>query len=264
MKTPFVPRRYRKVIYVLAYVTIVALVLTLWLVDVRWLVTPDGGKGLFVVKKSFTGHYVMSSRIAVNVKDAEGADVAYVARLVAKSGDEVSVAGGYVTVNGSRIDEPDAAVCSFIVSDNTSYKMLHEMERLTGEKVGVCDTVVFRLSSIKEGMERYLRVPTLKNIPDVRLYPYRAEVHWNGYNWGPIRLPKKGDKITLDLKNVVVYGDLIRRYEGRDVEIDGSEYVFAESYVCTIDDNRDVSADSRYYGLVPESRVLGNIATRLW
>lgn len=264
MKKPIIPKALRRLVIVLACAVVVALAFTLWLVDVQWLITPDAEMGLYGINKSITGHYHKMSSLAVKVVGCEGEEIGYVSRLVGKRGDEVMIADGYVKVNGAKIKEVDAACCSFVVSKETTYKMLHEMERVAGWKVNTGDTIVMKLNAVKDEWRLYLRVPLLKNMPDLRLYPYRSEVHWNGYNWGPIKLPSAGDTIVLNYENYVKYGDLIRRYEGTEVTKDGSEYVFKESYICLIGDDRDVSLDSRYYGLVPESRVMGNITTKLW
>lgn len=186
------------------------------------------------------------------------------ARIVGKSGDEVAVDGGYAKVNGKVVSDDYDASCSFVIFKDVTYKALHAMERTLGRKVNECDTVVFPLRKIKDDWKYYLRVPVLKNMPDVRLYPYRKEPMWNAYNWGPMKLPRKGDEIVMNLKNSIIYGPMIERYENAKVVADGSAYVFKEDYVWMLGSDRDQCMDSRYWGPVPESRVVGRAAARIW
>lgn len=83
-------------------------------------------------------------------------------------------------------------------------------------------------------------------------------------NWGPMRIPKKGDTIYLDRANIREWLTFIRR-EGHtvnpaDIVIDGSPasfYIVERDYVFGMGDNRDNSLDSRYWGFVPKSDVVG-------
>ncbi|QLH53888.1 MAG: Signal peptidase I [Candidatus Kapaibacterium sp.] len=85
-------------------------------------------------------------------------------------------------------------------------------------------------------------------------------------NYGPIRIPKKGDTIYLDAKNWREWEYFIRK-EGHDIFFDGvsilidgkptDKYIVERNYCFAMGDNRDHSSDSRYWGFVPYENVVG-------
>ncbi|MDL1913648.1 MAG: signal peptidase I [Bergeyella sp.] len=97
------------------------------------------------------------------------------------------------------------------------------------------------------------------------IFPYNK--NWNSDWYGPLRVPKKGDVINITAENLPLYSRLIREYEGNVLEdkngviwINGKparSYRVKYDYYMMIGDNRDASLDSRYFGFVPETHIVG-------
>jgi signal peptidase I len=90
-------------------------------------------------------------------------------------------------------------------------------------------------------------------------------------DYGPIRIPKKGDVLQLTAENFHEWAVFIGR-EGHAVNadlrtIDGkaaTTYTVERDYVFGMGDNRDNSLDSRFWGFIPEEDVVGTPMVVYW
>lgn len=109
--------------------------------------------------------------------------------------------------------------------------------------------------------------------PEAMIYPKSGTFNWNTDFYGAIYIPKKGDKIQLNDKNIDLYLKCIE-FENESVERDSTglkvngqqvtTYEFKENYFFMMGDNRHNSFDSRYWGLLPQELVMGKAMYLYW
>ncbi|MBQ7449749.1 MAG: signal peptidase I [Paludibacteraceae bacterium] len=97
--------------------------------------------------------------------------------------------------------------------------------------------------------------------------------NWTRDNYGPVYLPKKGDCVPLTADNYWFYKHAIEHYEHQQLSLKDSVvylngmpadgYTFEMDYYWMMGDNRHNSADSRYWGMVPEDHIVGR-PVRIW
>lgn len=90
---------------------------------------------------------------------------------------------------------------------------------------------------------------------------------WNQDQYGPLKIPKKGDVVTINQETLPEYQWIIKNYEHNTLEnkngkifINGKEanqYTIQQDYYMMVGDNRDASLDARFFGFVPEENIVG-------
>ncbi len=106
---------------------------------------------------------------------------------------------------------------------------------------------------------------------DYMIFPQFS--NFNKDNYGPIRIPRKGDIVRLTPLNYPLYSALIAdeghevSLQGRSVFIDGApvqNYTVQSNYYFAMGDNRDNSLDSRFWGFLPEKDIVGQALMVYW
>ncbi len=105
------------------------------------------------------------------------------------------------------------------------------------------------------------------------LMTFPEGARYTSANWGPMRIPKQGDRLLLNDSTYYRWQTFIGR-EGHSVQRNGSEilidgrsvtqYVVERDYCFGMGDNRDNSLDSRYWGFIPVESISGSPRWVYW
>lgn len=203
----------------------------------------------------------------------------YVKRCIGMPGDTLAIRHNVVYIDGQElVNAPDVQHNYYITTNGSMLndKFFETMGISDEDKRagGVCPNYYLPLTETnakKVAELSFVKSITIDEEPadslGLSVYPFSPDCPWSRDNYGPLWIPAKGATIDLNPVNALIYERVITAYEGHTLDVvngkvmvDGVQaetYTFQMDYFFMMGDNRHKSADSRYWGFVPEDHVIG-------
>jgi signal peptidase I len=180
-------------------------------------------------------------------------------RLIAYSGDSVEIKDGEVFINTRHIALPPKAKLQYEVYAKGRIEEFDELDPYVKTTTKAGDTMGYTVELITEKAEDYrgrkpFVISVKRKLPDMpindTLYARAStDGSWSSNNFGPLRIPLPGETIVVDSINFKFYHNI------PGIKI--GENLLVEKLYFLLGDNRYGAEDSRFIGLISQSKMYG-------
>lgn len=186
------------------------------------------------------------------------------ARCIGVPGDVIESRNGALYINGEASAQSPVATAAYLVADSILSQVEEAMKQLgdmplARQRVGSDNTLLY--------LDRY-RYNRLCELLPSAYCPTPVLLAQDNY---VIELPRYNQSVAITPGNAAFYAEIINRYEPAKVYLCGDalyrggrkieRYRFTQPYYWVVCDNRTSATDSRTFGVLPHSHVIGRCGT---
>ena len=231
----------------------------------------------YMMKRKFGKKYIASyseiEYVPLNKR------VTYVGRCVGLPGDELEMRDSKLYINGEYYTNPN-----IMENYRLETKGNKSISKSLLTKLDIDPEIDYfyhksgsTITLTEWQAQEILKLPIVRSLemlnntsePDNMIFPNHIRFPYYNDNYGPITIPARGITFELNLDNLPLYQRLISVYEKANLKVSGNQiYIngkLADSYTPKMDyffiisDNRDNSADSRYWGFLPQDHLMSKV-----